>query len=197
MRAAVRRRPWPDATYWCVDLELTGLDARRDEIVAVGMVPVRNARVCVGEGVQRILRADRISVPAAVAAHHLLPSEVSAGEDGAQVCADIATVTAGTVLVCHHAPLDLAFLRRAMGAAGCALDVLGVVDTMTLAARLDRRRSLYGGTRVPGNLSAARAALGLPEHAAHDPLDDAIATAELLLVLAAHLEVRTVGDLLR
>jgi DNA polymerase-3 subunit epsilon len=45
------------------------------------------------------------------------------------------------------------------------------------------------------NLTAARHALGLPEYPAHDALTDAIATAELFLVLRHRLGARKLRDL--
>ena len=46
LRAA--RRPWRDARYCVVDLELTGLDPRADEIISFGAVPIDDGRVIAG-----------------------------------------------------------------------------------------------------------------------------------------------------
>ncbi len=40
--------PWRSVEYCVVDVETTGLDLRRDEVVSFGSVLVRSGRVCVG-----------------------------------------------------------------------------------------------------------------------------------------------------
>jgi DNA polymerase-3 subunit epsilon len=73
-----------------------------------------------------------------------------------------------------------------------------VIDTLRLVRRLQRHRLAVEPVEaaVPGVLAAARTELGLPPHEPHDAFSDAVATAELLLVLAHRLGARTVGDLL-
>src|SRR6266540_2033551 len=46
--------PWDSVVYWALDLETGGLDAKRDPIIAVGMLPIRAARVRLGEVDRRI-----------------------------------------------------------------------------------------------------------------------------------------------
>jgi DNA polymerase III subunit epsilon len=93
----------------------------------------------------------------------------------------------GGVIILHHAPLDLAFLRQAYRRAGARWPRPPVVDTVTLLRRLERRRHFLHPhpAPLPLALGAARARLGLPAHHEHDALADALATAELFLVLRA------------
>ena len=77
-----------------------------------------------------------------------------------------------------------------------------MLDTARLAATLERRLHL---TRPPGHQPSLRlpdlaAAHGLPVHPEHDPLHDALTTAQLFLALAARLErhdLTTLGALRR
>jgi DNA polymerase-3 subunit epsilon len=73
-----------------------------------------------------------------------------------------------------------------------------VVDTVDLLGRLLKQQRFVdpdAGERQPVlNLSAARRQLGLPDYHAHDALTDAIATAELFLVLRRRLGARTLRD---
>ena len=45
------------------------------------------------------------------------------------------------------------------------------------------------------NLARARRTLGLPDHPAHDALSDALATAELFLVLRKELDAKVLREL--
>ena len=61
---------------------------------------------------------------------------------------------------------------------------------MKLIQRLERQEELIGGTRreeASLNLSEARRQLGLPDYPVHHALTDAVATAELFLVLRSRL----------
>jgi DNA polymerase-3 subunit epsilon len=197
-RRPVARQPWTDVDCWAVDLEMSGLDAATGRIMAVAMVPVRDRAVRVGEGYRTLVCADGPLDMSGVAAHHLLPDQVAAAPPLAEVVSAIDHRLAGGVLVVHTAEIDVPFLRRAYGAAGRPWPDPPVIDTARLLRRQRRPRLVPEEPRgtASGRLSAARAEVGLPPHEAHDAFADAVATAELLLVLAHRLGARTVGDLL-
>ena len=48
--------PWRQARYAVVDLETTGLDPRRDEIVSYASIPVEDGRVMVGGAKTALIR---------------------------------------------------------------------------------------------------------------------------------------------
>jgi len=192
---------WDEVVYWSLDLEMGGLDPRRDPIVAVGMVPVRAGTVRLGESWQSLVRADgsRAISPASVRAHQLVPGEVRAAPPLAEVVGEIDRRLGDGVLLVHQAAIDVRFLRRAFDEVRLRWPSPKVVDTVDLlvkAARKERFIDPAAQEREPElNLWAARARYGLPAYAAHDALTDAIATAELFLVLRRALGARTLRDL--
>jgi DNA polymerase-3 subunit epsilon len=207
-RRRAARQPWTDVDCWALDLEMSGLDPAAGRVVAVGMVPLRDRVIRVGEGFATLVRPDG-PLPggsgvspgmdmSGVAAHHLLPDQLDAAPSMAEAVAEIDGRLAGSVLVVHAAEVDLPFLCRAYRDAGRSWPHPPVIDTLRLLRRHERHRLAVEPveTAIPGTLAAARARLGLPAHDAHDALADAVATAELLLVLAHRLGVRTLGDLL-
>jgi DNA polymerase-3 subunit epsilon len=74
-----------------------------------------------------------------------------------------------------------------------------VVDTVDLLIKAAERTRLLTPDlpqRIPTlNLSKVRQEYGLPEYQAHDALTDALAAAELFLVLRKKLRARTLRDL--
>lgn len=197
-RRRLTRRPWHEVDCWALDLEMSGLDRRRDVIVAAGMVPVRGRAVRLGEGFASLVRPDGPVGTSGIAAHHILPSELAGAPGLGAVLGEIDRRLDGSVLVVHVGAIDLPFLRRAHRQAGVRWPAPPVVDTLALLQRHERHRFVHepaeGG--VPAGLAAARAMVGLPAHDSHDAFADAVATAELLLVLAHRLGARTVDDLL-
>jgi len=189
-------RPWSDVECWALDLEMTGLDPTRDRIVAVGMVPVRERAVHVGERFSSMVGGDG-PPGTGVTVHHLLPAQLVDAPPLTDVIAEIDGRLRGAVLVLHAGSVDLPFLRRAYRETGRPWPDPPVVDTLALLRRHERHRLVHEPveTAVPASLSAARARFGLPAHDSHEALSDAIATAELLLVLAQRLGARTLRDL--
>ncbi len=192
---------WDSLTYWALDLETGGLDARRDPILAVGMLPVRGGKIRLGEKYRTLVRpADGRPIdPESVRAHQLVWGEVKDAPPVAEVLPEIERRLAGGVLLVHHRAIDVAFLKDACRRTGRAWPSPPVVDTVDLLVKL-ARKAHRARPELPAdppvlNLSAAREAHGLPPYQAHDALSDALATAELFLVRRHALGARTLRDL--
>jgi len=192
---------WDAVTYWALDLETGGLDARRDPILAVGMLPVRAGKVRLGEQYRTLVRpADGRPIdPESVRAHQLVWGEVKDAPPVAEVLPEIERRLAGGVLLVHHRGIDVAFLKDAYRRSGLRWPAPPVVDTVDLLGKLARKAHRQH-PELPAdppvlNLSAAREAHGLPPYQAHDALSDALATAELFLLLRHALGARTLRDL--
>ena len=184
-----RRTPWEAPVLWALDLETSGLDPKRGEILAVGMVPIREGTIRYGERWESLVRPEapeRVST-AGIEAHHLLPGELATAPPLGAVLPEIDRRLREGVLLLHHAPLDLGYLRRAYRACPLPWPRPRVVDTLDLVlAREHRRQRFHPHPEPPATaLPEARRALGLPPHEAHDALGDALATAELFLALRA------------
>lgn len=189
--------PWDSVTYWSLDLETGGLDPRTDAILAVGMVPVRAGGVRLGERYASLVRpegADHFT-EASIRAHQLVPGEVAGAPVAADVLAQVDKRLREGALLVHQAAIDVAFLKRAFKRAGRRWPDPPVVDTVALLLKVAKRRRFTDpdapDTEPALNLTAARARLGLPDYGQHDALTDAVATAELFLVLRKQLNART------
>ncbi len=184
---------WDDPVYWSLDLETSGLQAGRDRILSVGMVPIRRGAVVWGEHFYSLTHPGSFEglTDEAIAVHHILPEELTEAPALDAVLPEIARRLAGdgSVLLAHHARLDLAFLRRAYQDANHPWHRLPVVDTRLLIARLEQRRQRLEPypAPLPRALSEIRDHLGLPACEYHHALADALATAELFLVLRERL----------
>ena len=193
--------PWEEVTYWSVDLETGGLDPRSAGLLAVGMVPVRGGTIRLGEAYQSLVRPrpeDDISHDS-VRTHQLVPGDVREAPALEAVLLEVDRRLREGVLLVHQAAIDVPFLRRAHEAAGLRWPRPRVVDTVDLLVRAaDRARFI--DPSLPAvepllNLAAARRHYGLPDYAAHDALTDAVAAAELFLVLRRAIGARSLRDL--
>ncbi len=189
--------PWDSVVYWSLDLETGGLDARKDAMLAVGMVPIREGTIRLGQAWCTLVRPDSAGGidPDSVKAHQLVWGEVRDAPPVCEVLPEIDRRLREGVLLLHHRSLDLAFLRRAYRECGLRWPRPPVVDTVDLLVRVSHhrlRREPHLPRELPAlNLTRARRQFGLPEYQAHDALTDAIATAELFLVLRKVLGAKT------
>ncbi len=193
-----RSPPWDEVTYWALDLETGGLDPKRDPMLAVGMVPIRAGVIRLGEAYRTLVRPhDGGSIdPDSVVAHQLLWGDVAEAPPVEEVLPEIEWRLGEGVLLVHQKAIDVAFLRREFRRCGLRWPAPPVVDTVDLIKRVGRQGNPeIANDQLPLNLSKARRHHGLPEYQAHDALTDAIATAELFLMLRLIMGARTVRDL--
>ncbi|RDI94643.1 3'-5' exonuclease [Meiothermus sp. QL-1] len=190
---------WWEATYWALDLETSGLEPS-DQILSVGMVPIREGVIEFGAHFYSLVRPQRpeeLSLEG-IRAHHILPAELESAPPLAVVMEKVLHRVGQGVLLLHFAPLDLGFLKQACRSLGLGWPRPRVVDTAVLLSRLNHRRQRLEpyAQPLPSALGAARRSLGLPPHLEHHALWDALATAELFLLLRERLGARTLRELL-
>ncbi len=199
MRFFLRSPPWDSVTYWSIDLETGGFDARQDAILAVGMVPMRGGIIRMREAYRTLVRPEdgRSIDPESVRAHQLVWGEVRDAPPLSEVLREIDGRLREGVMLVHFRSIEIGFLKRACKRHGLRWAAPRVVDTADL---LRRRASMQNPEasqeNLSLNLSEARREFGLPAYQAHDALTDAVATAELFLTLRRVLGAQTVRDVL-
>jgi len=167
----------------CLDLETTGLDTRRDEILSVGWVVARCNRIELSTA-RRFLVRPTGGVGHSATIHGLTDSAVADGTPLATVLGTLLENLVGRVLVVHHSGLDKTLLDRECRRYYGAPLLVPVIDTLAVERRSRARRSaVMTGTSL--RLADLRQEYGLPRYAAHDALTDALGTAELLLAMVA------------
>jgi DNA polymerase-3 subunit epsilon len=191
---SLRRAPWRAAPFAALDFETTGLDYRRDAVVAFGVVPVRRGRVVVGEGIHRLVDAGVASSPASMKVHQLLPRDLATGLAPDEAGRELRTALEGRFLLTWYADVEVAFLRRTFGGRARTW-TRRMVDVRRLAIELEG-----ADPQARFGLSACANRYGVPVASPHEAFDDALVTAQLFLVLASKLEdrgIRSVRGLLR
>ena len=183
-----------DAEFVSLDIETTSLDASNADMLSVGWVVIRRGRVDLSTAESYIVRPSG-EVGDSASVHGLTDTVVGSGLGWSAVLGMIVEVLTGRILLVHHAGLDKALLdRMCMNSYGARL-LVPVVDTLALEHRRMQQKH-HIEIKKALRLSDLRELYNLPRYIAHDCLVDAIATAELLIAIAAHRGETTVGDLL-
>ncbi|WP_405235674.1 exonuclease domain-containing protein [Lentisalinibacter orientalis] len=175
--------PFVDTEFVCLDIETTGVDAASAEMLSIGWVLIRQARVEMSTAEACIVRPPG-EVGESATVHGLTDTLCEAGENVADVLEHLLEVLRGRVLAVHYAGLDKALLDRLCRRHFGAPLLVPVVDTLALERRARSRRH-HLDEQQSLKLSALRSAYHLPHYTQHDALADAIATAELLLAMVA------------
>lgn len=176
--------PWREVEFVSVDLETTGLDAGRDEIVSIGWVPIVQGRLRLAEAGHLLMRPQSLMPDHSAILHGILDSHLAQAGEPSQVMPVFLAALKGRVPIAHNAKIERDFLSQACQKIyGHPLRV-SFVDTLMLewrAAKSESERAEKGRFR----LGAAHARRGLPRYGAHNALKDALAAGELFLAQAA------------
>jgi DNA polymerase III subunit epsilon len=184
-------RPIEECEFVVLDTELTGLNPRRNEIISIGAVRIRDMRIIVGENFHTYVHARKPSLKDSTLIHRITSEQLNTAPGLEEALPEFVEFCGTAVLVGHYLQLDLAFINKA------AKRILGgklqnlCMDCARLAqahlAHLNRagvkRISLDDTFQLP---KLARE-YGLPLFVPHDALEDAMQTAYLFLFLAAKL----------
>lgn len=186
--------PIKDVPMVALDVETTGLDPARDEIVSIGAVPIDGARIRSSASRYWVVRPRLELNPESVTIHAITHAQIEAAPDFGAIVDALLPALAGRVVVVHCREIERSFLDVALQARlGEGLE-FPVIDTMELEARLHRQpppglfARLFGRkpAQVSIRLADSRERYGLPRYRAHHALTDALATAELLQAQVAH-----------
>ena len=176
--------PIGDVPVLALDFETTGLDAKKDQLLSAGLVAINRGEICLKSRYHQIVRTKGALDEENVVIHQITDSAKEQGVELAQVVEAILIALAGKVMLVHFARIEMTFLRQACMELYGMAPVFPVIDTLVVAKRRLNKRDLpYDASALRlGNL---RQSHQLPGHFAHNALNDAIATAELLLAEVA------------
>jgi len=188
--------PWRNASWCAIDVELTGLDPRHGEVIAIGAVPVEGGRLILGDARYTLVRPARPPSSDAVLVHKLRAADLAAAPSLDEATSWLLPALAGRVPIFHTAAVERRFLGRALARAGRRLPASA--DTEAIGRQWLLRRD----GAAPARLSLGRLArlLGQSAEPPHHALGDALTTAQAFLALASHLDAaerQTVGSLVR
>jgi len=183
-RVASGATPWRRARYCVVDLELSGLDPRSDEIISFAAVPVDSGRVIAGGSLYGLCRPTRPLGEESVLIHGIRTVDLEEASPLDEAIEPLIAAMTGRVLVAHAAWVEQSFLSPVLRRQGVRLRQ-PVLDTQQLGRLLALEQ---GGRGRRPSLDDLAGGLGLPAHRPHHALGDALTTAQVFIALASHLE---------
>lgn len=176
--AELGQGPLRSQRWVVVDLETTGLNLKRDQVLSIGAVVIEDGAVDFSQMFERTLQRAPAKPGPAVLIHGLGPSAIAAGCDPAQALLEFMEFVGDSPLLAFHAPFDQHMLCRALkDSLGYRLNHV-FIDVADIAPSLCPHTHLREAG-LDDWITHFKLHVGERHHASAD----ALATAELMLIL--------------
>ena len=173
------QQPISTVNLLALDIEMTGLNPKKNQMVSIGIIPIINAQIQPKLAQYKLIKIQG-SVGQSAVIHGVLDGDLKNALPIEEVLMWLLEQCKDKVLVAHHAPLDLQFLQHALLSTNIHAQPLLAIDTLHIDKERQQRKHQVletGSLR----LNACRSRYNLPVYNAHNALTDALACAELLL----------------
>ena len=191
-----------DYDFVVLDMEMTGLNARKNEIVAIGAVRVSKMRIRIADTFRSKVKPEGEMPKDTTLIHRISPQKVEDSPSLEEVLPQFVEFLNNAVLVGHNVALDMSFLNRGVKKHLGHTLANPSVDTMRMAMALRELESQNYYDRynldVSYNLFDLGKEYNLPTYDRHDAFGDAMLTAYLFIYLAAKMAEKganTLADL--
>ncbi|WPP00317.1 3'-5' exonuclease [Pseudomonas sp. HR96] len=164
-----------------VDVETTGLDLQRDEVLAIGAVVIEDGAIDFSQQFEQTFLHTKPCAGPSVLFHGLGPSALAAGREPAEVLVEFLEFVGDSPLLAFHAPFDQRMLARAFKQHLGHRWEASLIDVAELAPLLLPDIGLRGA-----GLDQWAERFGLQAGERHHAAADALVTAELMLILLSH-----------
>jgi DNA polymerase-3 subunit epsilon len=176
-----------DYSFVVFDTELTGLNKRKDEIIALGAVRILNLQIRPEQNFHRYIRPKSIHPNKATFIHRITPEALEKAPSMEEILPEFIEFCGDSLLVGHFVGLDMHFLNKASRSTLGGILSNPSVDTMRLARRYtDTGHQDFFGHHDHASsyhLDHLVEKFHLPKFNPHDALEDALQTAYLFLYL--------------
>ena len=206
LRAKPKRDARLDSVRFVVlDTETSGLDFAKNKLLSIAGVAVHGLEVRMDDAFDAIVEQADVGGAQAAVVHGMVSSDLIGGQTSLDAVSSFLAFLGDSVLVAHHAQFDVRMLQKSIESCRGARVWSPVVDTASLAKRVEVGPMSSGEAhgaddREEYRLDALvnRYDIEIPER--HTAEGDALATALLfqrLLRKGERRGIRTLGDLLR
>ncbi|WP_223789049.1 exonuclease domain-containing protein [Marinicella meishanensis] len=171
--------------YLVLDFETTGLNPYQDHIISLGYTHISQGRIQLKQCRHALIKTNKKLTSDNVSIHQITDDDLAAGIDVQTMMEWLLTQMAGKALAVHYQKIEHDFLQQlSLQLYGHRLP-LCVVDTLAIERRyLERQNQPIQPNQL--RLFNLREQYHLPRYHAHNALEDALATAELLLAQIKH-----------
>ena len=171
-----------------LDTETTGLDPKKDTILSIGAVIVKEGKILMSRSFERFIRPEGTISEASIKIHHLRACDLEHAEEPAPVIRDLLDYIGNRPLAGYYIGFDHTILSRYVR------EFIGVslpnpmIELSSMYYRRYHKNSAY--EFIDLKFDTIMEALSLPRLGKHDALNDAVMSALIYLKLQTMPEYR-------
>ncbi|RUO45113.1 3'-5' exonuclease [Idiomarina aquatica] len=194
------QKPWTQQRYVALDIETTGLDPKKHQVLAIAWMSIEPPVMHTGSAQYHVFsHGQELELGQSPTIHGLTRQDFLHSSEPRQTYAMLSRALSGAVLVCHHKGMDWRFLKHIEKQFLINFQPLGIFDTLAFEKNSFFKDPDHPPKKGQLTLSACRSRHGLPTYTSHHAFTDTLACAELFLAQAfknAEPEMKTL-ELLR
>jgi len=171
----------PHDEYVCLDCETTGLNPRKDEILSIGAVIIKENKILMRKTLNIFVKPSKNVTEESIKIHHIRPIDLENGVDPKDAILELLEFIGNRPIVGYYIKFDIAMISKyTKKYIGISLPNLQVeVSSMYFKTR--KRSSDY--EFIDLKFDTIMKELDIPELGKHDALNDAIMTSMIFLKL--------------
>jgi DNA polymerase-3 subunit epsilon len=166
-----------EQSFLALDLEMTGLNPKKDRIVQLGMIPFDHGEIRIKNAVSAFVQHDFVGKGLAI--HEITPEQTIHGWSEEDLLNEFMHYSMDRVLVGHYLELDIAFLKSLYRRYDKKWKSPQLIDTLLLSLYIDRHKRQEEKSDLSYSLSDLCQRFNIPSGLAHSAIDDALSSALL------------------
>ncbi len=165
--------------FCVVDVETTGLNTKKDEIVAVAALPIEGFKIKFSDRFYTLVKAEKFE-PKSVRYHGITTTDLKDAPAFEEVAHKLADMISGAIVVGYATYIDVEFLKKTFKKKlGIKLKIERYVDVAELEVWLIRKRGMAVNFRL--DFDSLLKMYKIENSIRHSALGDAYATALIFL----------------
>ncbi|WP_456370218.1 3'-5' exonuclease [Geoglobus sp.] len=169
-----------DVNFAVVDVETTGLDLKRDEILSIAVIPMDGLRIMVGNSYHTFVKPESFRI-SSVKYHGITPDVLEDSPKFCEVADEILKRIEGRVVVGHGVSIDIGFLEKEFDRCGIRVKLQKSLDIAVVERVIGE---IFGEkpTREDLTLEALARKYSVPLTYRHSAMADAYIEAQIFQI---------------
>ena len=171
----------PKNEYICLDCETSGLNPKKDEILSIGAVHIKDNKILMSKTFNIFLKPSKNIDSESIKIHHIRPIDLENGIEPQKAIFQLLEFIGSRTIVGYYIEFDIAIISR------YTQEFIGIklpnktIEVSSMYYKTRRKSSYYG--LVDLKFDTILKNLNIPNFGKHDALNDAIMTSIIFLKL--------------
>ena len=171
----------PKNEYICLDCETSGLNPKKDEILSIGAVHIKDNKILMSKTFNIFLKPSKNIDSESIKIHHIRPIDLENGIEAQKAIFQLLEFIGSRTIVGYYIEFDIAIISR------YTQEFIGIklpnktIEVSSMYYKTRRKSSYYG--LVDLKFDTILKNLNIPNFGKHDALNDAIMTSIIFLKL--------------